>query len=382
MIIGVPKEVKVREYRVGMVPGGVHLLTERGHTVLVEKGAGLGSGITDAQFRKAGATILPTADEVWGEGQMVIKVKEPIPEEYHRFKRNLILYTYLHLAAVPELTRELRKSGIKSVAYETIQLDDGFLPLLKPMSEIAGKMSVQVGAMFLEKEHGGRGVLLGGVPGVAPGKVAIIGGGVVGTCAAKIAVGLGASVTLLDVSLRRLTYLDDIFGGKLKTIYSNPDNIYHAVHDADLVVGAVLIPGARAPRLVPEDMVRKMPRGSVIVDVAIDQGGCIETVEATTHDHPVKVKHGVLHYGVTNMPGAVARTSTFALTNATIPYALKIADQGLETAFRADPALARGINTYGGKVTCEPVAEAAGLKFSPLVGAAPGPKKIGNRRKK
>ena len=382
MIIGVPKEIKVREYRVGMVPGGVRLLVGHGHTVLVEQGAGIGSGITDKEFSKAGATILKTADEIWGDAEMVIKVKEPIAEEYPRFKRNQILYTYLHLAAVPELTRELKRSGIKAVAYETIQLDDGFLPLLKPMSEIAGKMSVQVGAAFLEKGRGGRGVLLGGVPGVAPGKVAIVGGGVVGTCAAKIAVGLGASVTILDVSLRRLTYLDDIFGGKLKTIYSNPDNVYKAVHDADLVVGAVLIPGARAPCLVPEAMVRKMADGAVIVDVAIDQGGCIETVQPTTHDEPVVVKHGVLHYGVTNMPGAVARTSTFALTNATIPYALRIADQGLEKAMRADAALARGINVYRGRVTCEPVAEAAGLEFSPLIEPAAGPKKTKNRRKK
>ncbi|NOZ87849.1 MAG: alanine dehydrogenase [Deltaproteobacteria bacterium] len=381
MIIGVPKEVKIREYRVGMVPGGVHQLVARGHKVLIEKDAGIGSGIPDDAYLRAGAEVLDSADEVWSRAEMIVKVKEPIEEEYPRFKDGLVLYTYLHLAPVPKLTKVLMNSGVKAVAYETIQLDDGFLPLLKPMSEIAGRMATQVGAGLLEKEHGGRGVLLGGVPGVTPGRVVVVGGGVVGTNAARIAVGLGADVTLMDISLRRLTYLDDIFGGKLKTIFSDPDNIRTAVKNADLVVGAVLIPGAKAPHLVTEAMVKEMPEGAVIVDVAIDQGGCIETAQATTHDNPTIVKHGVIHYGVTNMPGAVARTSTFALTNATIQYAVLIADFGLEEAIKRDRALARGVNVYNGKVTCKPVADSMGVEYTPMADPPAGPGSVPNRRR-
>jgi len=381
VIIGVPKEVKIREYRVGMVPGGVHQLVARGHKVLIEKDAGIGSGIPDDAYLRAGAEVLDSADEVWSRAEMIVKVKEPIEEEYPRFKDGLVLYTYLHLAPVPKLTKVLMNSGVKAVAYETIQLDDGFLPLLKPMSEIAGRMATQVGAGLLEKEHGGRGVLLGGVPGVTPGRVVVVGGGVVGTNAARIAVGLGADVTLMDISLRRLTYLDDIFGGKLKTIFSDPDNIRTAVKNADLVVGAVLIPGAKAPHLVTEAMVKEMPEGAVIVDVAIDQGGCIETAQATTHDNPTIVKHGVIHYGVTNMPGAVARTSTFALTNATIQYAVLIADFGLEEAIKRDRALARGVNVYNGKVTCKPVADSMGVEYTPMADPPAGPGSVPNRRR-
>jgi alanine dehydrogenase len=365
MIVGVPKEIKTHEYRVGLVPGGVRALVARGHRVLMEKDAGQGSGISDAELVKAGAKIVTTSAEVWGQADMVIKVKEPLPPEYDLMREGQIVYTYFHLAAVPELLKALLKRGVSAVAYETIQMGDGSLPLLKPMSEVAGKMSIQVGAASLEKEHGGKGVLLGGVPGVRRGKVVILGAGVVGTNAAKAAVGLGADVAILDINLDRLGYLDDIFGGRVTTINSDTAQIERAVIDADLVVGAVLIAGARAPKLVTEALVAEMSEGSVVVDVSVDQGGCIETCHPTTHDNPTYIKHGVVHYCVANMPGAVAQTSTFALTNATTPFALKIADMGLVDAVSQKLPLELGLNTYGGKVTNRAVAESLGHPYTP-----------------
>ncbi len=370
MIVGVPKETKVREYRVGMVPGGVQSLVNRGHTVLVERGAGIGSGISDAAFNGAGAQIIASAAEVWSRADMIVKVKEPLPAEYPLMREGQTIYTYFHLAAVdPELTQVLLKKHIASVAYETIQLADGSLPLLKPMSEVAGKMAVQVGAGWLEKEHGGKGILLGGVPGVRRGKVVILGGGIVGTNAAKMAIGLGAETFILDVNLNRLTYLDDIFVGRVTTVFSDADSITRLVRDADLVVGAVLIAGAKAPTLVSEKLVAQMSPGSVIVDVAVDQGGCIETCHPTTHDDPTYEVHGVIHYCVANMPGAVSQTSTFALTNATVGYALTLADKGVVEAAHADAALAKGLNTYGGHVTYQAVAQALKLPYQPLARA-------------
>ena len=365
MIIGVPKEIKTREYRVGMTPAGVRSLTARGHKVLVEKGAGEGSGIKDAEYVAQGGTIVATAADAWG-AEMVVKVKEPLPAEYGFFRKDLVLYTYLHLAPELELTRTLAKSGVTGIAYETIQLPDGSLPLLKPMSEVAGRMAVQVGATCLEKERGGKGVLLGGVPGTRRGRVAIIGGGFVGRNAATIAVGMGAQVTVLDVRGDTMAYLEDVFGGAIETLYSNPTNIEDACTRADLVVGAVLVTGAVAPKLVTAELVSKMAKGSVIVDVAVDQGGCIETCRPTNHDHPTYEVHGVVHYCVPNMPGAVSQTSTWALTNTTIGYATKIADQGLVSAARADRALALGINAFGGHVTYEPVAQAHKLEYVPV----------------
>jgi alanine dehydrogenase len=372
VIIGVPKEIKIREYRVGMVPAGVRTLVSRGHKVLVEKGAGLGSYIPDAEYKRAGATLVDSADDVWSKAEMIVKVKEPLKEEYARFREGQVIYTYFHLAAVPELAEVLIKKKIAAVAYETIQLPDGSLPLLKPMSEVAGKMSIQVGAICLEREKGGKGILLGGVPGVRRGRVAIIGGGVVGTAAAKVAVGMGAEVTILDVNVERLGYLDDVFLGRATTMFSDVDNIARAVREADLVVGAVLIPGAAAPKLVREELVKEMSDGSVVVDVAVDQGGCIETCVPTTHDHPTFVKHGVVHYCVANMPGAVAQTSTYALNNVTLPYAVKLAERGVVEAVRADPALALGMNTYAGGVTYRAVAESLDLPYTPLAEALAG----------
>ena len=366
MIVGVPKEIKTREYRVGIVPSGVKSLRGNGHKVLIEAGAGVGSGILDAEYVAAGAEIVDTAAEVWSRADMIIKVKEPLTDEYKHFKENLIIYTYFHLAPEPVLTRELIKAKVIAVAYETIELEDGSLPLLKPMSEIAGRMAIQVGAASLQKEHGGKGVLLGGVPGVMRGRIAIIGGGTVGLNAAKIAVGMGAEVTVLDLSIPRLNYIDDIFHGRIQTLASDSSNIEEAVVNADLVVGAVLITGSRAPILVPESLVARMSEGSVIVDVAVDQGGCIETVKPTTHDNPTFKKHGVVHYCVANMPGAVARTSTFALTNTTIPYATKLADRGVDAAIKTDKALAKGVNIYKGRVTYEAVAKSLGLTYEPL----------------
>ncbi len=366
MIVGLPKEVKDNENRVGLVPAGVKALTAAGHKVLVERAAGEGSGVTDNEYVAAGGQILDTADEVWASSDMIVKVKEPIPIEYPRMRPGLVLFTYLHLAPARELTRALLDRGVTGVAYETITSDQGHLPLLTPMSEVAGRMSIQVGATFLEKTNGGRGVLLGGVPGVAPGRVSIIGGGVVGTNAAKIAVGFGASVIIIDRDLERLRYLDDIFGSRIRTLASNPYTIAESVAASDLVVGAVLVPGAAAPKLVTRDMLRAMPRGAVIVNVAVDQGGCIETTKPTTHSEPTYYVENVLHYGVTNMPGAVPRTSTFALTNVTLPFALKLAKWGVEEAIRRDPHLKNGVNTYKGKVVYEAIAQDQGLAYEPL----------------
>ena len=364
MIIGVPKEIKTREYRVGMTPAGVRSLTSRGHKVLVERAAGEGSGISDALYVEQGAQIVPTAADAWG-AEMVVKVKEPLPAEYGFFREGLVLYTYLHLAAEHALTVKLAQTKVKSVAYETIELEDHSLPLLRPMSEVAGRMAVQVGATCLEKERGGKGVLLGGVPGTRRGRVVILGGGVVGRNAATIAIGMGAQVTVLDVRADTMAYLEDVFGGSIETLYSNPTNIEQAVERADLVVGAVLVTGAVAPKLVTEELIGRMEKGSVVVDVAVDQGGCIETCRPTSHDHPTYEVRGVVHYCVPNMPGAVAQTSTWALTNTTMSYAVKLAELGLVAAAKADPALAKGINTYGGHVTYEPVAQAHKLEYVP-----------------
>lgn len=367
MIIGVPKETKNNEFRVGMTPGSVLSYVHAGHRVLVETRAGEAIGFTDEDYAAAGAQVVQTAEEAWS-AEMVVKVKEPIPEEFGFFRQNMILFTYLHLAPEPELTKALAEKGVTAVAYETIQLDDGRLPLLMPMSEVAGRMSIQIGAHFLEKAHGGKGLLLGGVPGVEPGKVTIIGGGIVGTNAARMAIGLGADVTIIDLSAERLRQLDELFQGRVKTLISNPFNIGDAVRRADLLVGAVLIPGARAPRLVTEDMVKSMFPGSVIVDVAIDQGGSIATIDRiTTHDQPTYVKHGVVHYAVANMPGAVARTSTIALTNVTTPYGLQIANQGCRQAALKNRALAKGINVMDGRVTYPAVAEAQGLEAADVL---------------
>ncbi|MHB8418132.1 MAG: alanine dehydrogenase [Myxococcales bacterium] len=372
MIIGVPKEIKTREYRVGMVPAGVRTLVSHGHKVMLEHDAGVGAGVSDAEFVRAGATVAKSAAEVWERADMIVKVKEPLPPEYDLIREGQILYTYFHLAAVPELATLLLEKKVAAVAYETIQTSDGALPLLKPMSEVAGKMAIQVGAACLEREHGGKGLLLGGVPGVRRGRVAILGGGVVGTNAAKMAIGLGAEVNLLDINLDRLGYLDDIFLGRVTTLHSDTSQIERAVAEADLVIGAVLIPGARAPKLVPEALVAEMSEGSVLVDVAVDQGGCIETCKPTTHDNPTYVKHGVVHYCVANMPGAVSHTSTFALTNATVGYAVLIADQGLAAAAESNRALALGINLYGGQVTHEAVARSLGHPHVPLMEALAG----------
>lgn len=366
MIVGVLKEIKANEHRVGLVPSGVDALIKSGHKVIIEAMAGIGSGITDEDYTNVGAEILGSAKEVADKADMIVKVKEPLKAEYDLFRENQILFTYLHLAAEPELTKALMKSKVAAIAYETVQDTEGHLPLLQPMSEVAGRMAVQIGAQFLEKHYGGAGVLLGGVPGIRPGKVIIIGGGIVGMHAAKMAIGLGADVTIIDISLDKLRYIDDVFGGRVKTLLSNPYNIAHELKTCDLLVAAVLIPGAKAPHIVTEEMVKTMPNGSVIVDVAIDQGGSVETIDrVTTHDNPVFEKHGVLHYSVANIPGAVARSSTFALTNATLPYVLKLAKKGLE-AIQENPALAKGVNVLQGKITCESVAESLGLEFTPL----------------
>lgn len=365
MIIGVPKEIKNNENRVAITPAGVLSFVQAGHTVLIEKEAGVGSGFSDNDYTRAGAQIIERAEDVWAQADMVMKVKEPLPSEYGYFRPGLILFTYLHLAADPELTRALKESGVIAIAYETVQVGRT-LPLLTPMSEVAGRMAAQIGAQFLEKPYGGKGILLGGVPGVARGKVVIIGGGVVGTNAAKVAVGLGADVTIIDLNADRLRELDDIFGNQITTLMSNPMNIAEAVAEADLVIGAVLIPGARAPKLVTEDMVKAMKPGSVIVDVAIDQGGIVETSDhVTTHDNPTYVKHGVVHYAVANMPGAVPRTSTIALTNVTMPYALQIANKGVIQAITDNPALELGVNVANGEITYEAVARDLGYRYVP-----------------
>jgi len=367
LIIGVPKEIKDNENRVAISPAGVDALVEAGHEVLIESGAGEGSGFPDEAFVEHGAKIARSAEDVWSSADMVLKVKEPQPSEYRFFREDLILFTYLHLAAEPELTRALMESKVTAIAYETIQLENGSLPLLTPMSEVAGRMSVQIGAQLLEKPKGGKGVLLGGVPGVLPGKVVIIGGGTVGTNAAKMALGLGADVTILDVNPDRLRELDDIFRGQVRTLMSNSYNIGQAVKQADLLIGAVLVPGRRAPRLVTEEMVKSMSPGSVIVDVAIDQGGSIETIDrVTTHSNPTIVKHGVVHYAVANIPGAVPRTSTLALTHVTVPYAVQIANKGVEKAAKENRALALGVNVMKGHVTHQAVAESLSLPYVPL----------------
>ncbi|MBB3869715.1 alanine dehydrogenase [Parageobacillus toebii NBRC 107807] len=363
MKIGVPKEIKNNENRVAITPAGVMTLVKAGHEVYIEKGAGLGSGFFDEEYEKAGATIVSSAQEAWSS-EMVMKVKEPLPQEYSYFREGLILFTYLHLAAEEALTKELIEKKVVGIAYETVQLPNGSLPLLTPMSEVAGRMSVQVGAQFLEKPHGGKGILLGSVPGVRRGKVTIIGGGVAGTNAAKMAVGLGAEVTILDINPDRLRELDDLFGDRVTTLMSNSYNIAESVQQSDLVIGAVLIPGAKAPKLVTEEMIRSMSPGSVLVDIAIDQGGIFETTDrVTTHDDPIYVKHGVVHYAVANMPGAVPRTSTFALTNVTVPYALQIANKGYREACLQNEALLKGINTLNGYITYEAVAQAHGLPY-------------------
>lgn len=365
MIIGVPKEIKISENRVGMTEAGVRQLVKEGHTLYVEKDAGVGSGITNQQYEKAGAKILDTKAEVYAKADMIVKVKEPLPDEYELLKPNLILYTYLHLAAEPKLTRVLCEKKVKGVAYETIQKADGSLPLLVPMSEVAGRMATQIGAFYLQKDHGGKGILLGGVTGVKPGKVTIIGGGVVGTNAAKMAVGLGADVTILDVNTARLEYLDDIFGGRVTTLYSNAQNIEQSVAESDLLIGGVLITGHKAPTLVSKQMVSSMAKGSVVVDVAVDQGGCIETCRPTSHQQPTYEVDGVIHYCVPNMPGVVSRTSTYALTNVTLKYASMLAAMGVEDAIAKDKELFKGLNTYNGGVCYEPVARDLGLEYKP-----------------
>ncbi|MEC3157783.1 alanine dehydrogenase [Bacillus thuringiensis] len=364
MRIGIPTEIKNNENRVAMTPAGAVHLVQNGHEVFVQKGAGLGSGFTDEEYVQAGAKLVETAEEAWNQ-DMVMKVKEPVASEYGYFREGLILFTYLHLAPEPELTKALIDNKVASIAYETVQLDNRSLPLLAPMSEVAGRMSAQIGAQFLEKNKGGKGILLAGVPGVKRGKVTIIGGGQAGTNAAKIAVGLGADVTIIDLSAERLRQLDDIFGNQVKTLMSNPYNIVEAVKESDLVIGAVLIPGAKAPKLVTEEMIQSMEPGSVVVDIAIDQGGIFETTDRiTTHDNPTYEKHGVVHYAVANMPGAVPRTSTLALTNVTVPYAVQIANKGYKDACLGNTALLKGINTLDGYVTFEAVAEAHGLQYA------------------
>jgi alanine dehydrogenase len=366
MIIGVPREIKDHETRVGLVPSGVTALREAGHEVLVETKAGEGSSLTDREYMQAGAHILDNAAAVWSQADLIVKVKEPQPAEYGFFRPGLILFTYLHLAPLPELTDRLLSGRVNGVAYETILETDGSLPLLTPMSEVAGRMSVQVGAQYLEKPSGGRGILLGGVPGVAPGNVVILGGGIVGTNAAKMALGLGAHVTIIDRNLNRLRELDDIFGGQVVTLASNTWTIGETLKTADLVVGAVLIPGASAPRLVRREMIATMKRGAVVVDVAIDQGGCFETSHATTHTEPIYFVDGVLHYCVSNMPAAVPHTSTFALTNATFPYLMELANLGLERACDRHPSLREGVNTYNGYVTHAGVAQSQGRQWREL----------------
>ena len=366
MIIGVTKEIKDNEYRVAMTPGGVESLVQAGHQVLVEAGAGVGSGFSDSEYSYSGATIVAEAARVWAQAEMVVKVKEPLPQEFGFLREGLILFTYLHLAAERPLTEALLAHKVTAIAYETVQRSDGSLPLLTPMSQIAGRMAAQVAAHYLERTAGGRGKLLGGVPGVRPADVVVIGGGTVGTNAALIALGMGAHVTVIDVNVDRLRYLSETLHGNLTTLSANPRNIAEAVHHADVVIGAVLKPGAKAPHLVTHRMVQNMKPGSVVVDVSVDQGGCVETSHPTTHSDPVYQLDGVIHYCVPNMPGAVPRTSTYALSNVTLPYIQRLADQGFVKAVRSDPALALGVNTYRGHITCQAVAEAFGLECTPL----------------
>lgn len=366
--IGVPKEIKNNEFRVALTPGGARVLKHSGHEVLIEAGAGSGSGFTDEEYSQEGAIIVPDAAGVWTRSDLILKVKEPLLSEFDYFRENQIVFTYLHLAAAVDLARSLVQKRVTGIAYETIQLPNGGLPLLTPMSEVAGRMSVQIGAHFLERFFGGRGILLGGVPGVPPAEVVVLGGGIVGTNAAKMALGLGADVVIVERSGDRMRYIDDIFGGRVKTLMSTPFHIAEAVQSADLLIGAVLIPGARAPKLVSEEMVQRMKKGSVIVDVAIDQGGSIATIDrVTTHSDPIYEKYGVIHYSVANMPGAVPRTSTIALTNATLPYVAELADKGFERAIHENTPLRLGVNTYAGRITHQAVAEAVDLPYVPMV---------------
>jgi len=365
MIVGVPREIKDSEARVGVTPAGAKALVEAGHTVLVETQAGAQSSFEDAEYQNAGAEIVGDAGFVWGKSEMVVKVKEPIQSEYVYFREGLVLFTYLHLAPLPDLTEELLRKKVIGIAYETVRDRQGTLPLLTPMSEVAGRMSVQVGATYLEKERGGRGILLGGVPGVPPAHVCIIGGGIVGTNAARIALGFGAKTTIIDVNLNRLRELEDIFGGRLYTLASNSYNLGHATREADLVIGGVLIPGTTAPKIVTRSMVKAMKKGAVIVDVAIDQGGCVETARPTSHSNPSYVEEGVVHYCVTNMPGAVPHTSTLALTNSTFPYLLRLANFGPREALKRDPGLADGLNTWLGVLAHRGVAESQRKEWTP-----------------
>ena len=367
MIIGVPKEIKDQEYRVSVTPDGVHGLCQAGHDVLVEPSAGLGSGFSDEQYRQAGARLASSKETLFRESTLIVKVKEPQLSETRLFHPGQLLFTYLHLASSAELTKALLEAGITAIAYETIEAKDGTLPMLKPMSEIAGRMSVQIGARYLEVTQGGRGLLLGGVPGVAPAKVVVLGAGTVGSAATRIAVGMGAEVIVINLDIERLRYLDDLYQGRIVTRASTKAAVEESVVTADLLIGAVLVPGARAPKLVSRALVGKMKPKSVIVDVSVDQGGCIETSRPTTHSEPTYIMDGVLHYCVANMPGIVPRTSTHALTNATLPYLLTLASSGVEAAVRADAGLAKGINLSHGKVTCLGVADAHGLRFDPLM---------------
>lgn len=366
MIVGIPKEIKIDEHRVSVPPNGVRELVRHGHSVFVETNAGLGSGFRDDEYVSAGATIVHTAAEVWNRANMVVKVKEPQPQEYGFLREDLILFTYLHLAAAEELTHKMLESGVTGLAYETVEDVHGRLPLLEPMSEVAGRMASQIVAHYLEKHAGGRGVLMGGIPGVRPAQVVVLGGGTVGTNAAQVALGMGAEVTLLDINIERLRYLDHVLHGRFTTLYSNASNIAQVIETADAVIGSVLITGARAPRLITRDMLPTMPSGSVIVDVAVDQGGCVETTRPTTHSDPTYVIDGVLHYGVANMPGAVPRTSSLGLSNATLRYVLRVADMGLMEALRSDVGLAKGLNVYQGQVTYPAVAETFNLSSTAL----------------
>ena len=363
MIVGVPKEIKTNENRVALVPAGAEALAADGHTVLVERSAGLGSGFSDEAYERAGAKVVGSAADVWKQAETILKVKEPIESEWPLIRQGQVLFTYFHFAASEPLTRAIIKSQSVAIAYETVQLASGELPLLTPMSEVAGRMAVQEGAKYLEKIYGGSGILLGGVPGVLPAEVVVIGGGVVGTHAAKMAAGLGATVTLLDVSLERLRYLEDIMPANVNLLYSNRHNILDQIKRADLVIGAVLLPGAKAPKLIRRDDLKLMKQGAVIVDVAVDQGGCIETIKATTHENPTYMVEGVVHYAVANMPGAVPRTSTLALTNATFPYTRRLARDGWKKACKADPALALGLNVVDGKTVYRAVADAFGIAY-------------------
>jgi alanine dehydrogenase len=367
MIIGIPKEIKDHEYRVSVTPNGVQALTRGGHCVWVEPSAGIGADYSDEDYRRAGAAIAESKEEVFRKAELIVKVKEPLLSECSLFRPGQVLFTYLHLASLPDLTEALLEAKITAIAYETTEGRDGNLPMLKPMSEIAGRMSVQVGARYLEKTQGGRGVLLGGVPGVDPAHVVVLGAGVVGSAATRIAVGMGARVTVINLDLERLCYLDDLYRGRIVTRASAPGTIEQSVREADLVIGAVLVPGARAPKLVSRALVGQMKPGAVVVDVAVDQGGCFETTKMTTHSDPVYTVDGVLHYGVANMPGVVPRTSTVALTNATFPFLSRLAAAGVQQAIRSDAGLAKGVNLMEGKVTCRAVAEAHGLRFDPLL---------------